>query len=63
MFSEQGGVCKICAIPPGEQELSVDHNHKTGQVRGLLCHMCNVYVGLFENADLAGIEAYLKEYE
>jgi hypothetical protein len=46
LFSEQGGVCAICGNPPkeGGRALHVDHNHKTGEVRGLLCHYCNRFL-------------------
>lgn len=39
----QGGYCYICrrANGLGEKRLSVDHDHKTGIVRGLLCLKCN----------------------
>lgn len=37
----QGGVCAICKKPPKKNRLSVDHNHKTGLTRGLLCWACN----------------------
>lgn len=39
----QGGRCAICRKPQGREKkrLAVDHNHKTGQIRGLLCGMCN----------------------
>ena len=40
----QGGVCAICGLPPKSVRLSVDHNHKTGLVRGLLCWQCNKFV-------------------
>ena len=50
ILESQGGVCAIC----GEKEkrkgsngsLCVDHCHSTNQVRGLLCHKCNVLLGL-----------------
>jgi hypothetical protein len=44
----QGGVCAICrrAPRPGARLLAVDHHHKSGEVRGLLCSACNVWIGL-----------------
>lgn len=48
ILEEQNGVCYIC-----EQEdttaLAVDHNHKTKQVRGLLCRNCNRGLGLLQD--------------
>lgn len=44
LAAEQGGVCAICGssvLPGREKRLSVDHNHKTGKFRGLLCGGCN----------------------
>jgi hypothetical protein len=46
MVAEQGGICSICKRPPHTKGkngnmLLVDHDHKTGVVRGLLCHDCN----------------------
>jgi hypothetical protein len=53
MEAEQGGVCAICSRPEtrpdrsgNPQRLSVDHCHETGQVRGLLCHSCNITLGV-----------------
>lgn len=46
MYHTQGGVCAICSKPPIKTRLSVDHNHDTGQVRGLLCRPCNSVLGL-----------------
>lgn len=41
----QGGVCAVCGKPPkAGARLVVDHSHKTGLVRGLLCHYCNLRV-------------------
>ncbi len=41
LLASQDGVCAICGNPPKKRRLSVDHNHRTGQVRGLLCFRCN----------------------
>lgn len=42
---EQHSSCAICGGNNKGRPLSVDHNHKTGQVRGLLCHACNYGIG------------------
>lgn len=42
LFILQQGGCKICHKPPKpNKNLHVDHDHKTGEVRGLLCYYCN----------------------
>lgn len=42
IYEFQGGRCYICRRATGvRKRLSVDHDHKTGLVRGLLCTMCN----------------------
>ena len=41
LLSSQGGGCAICGNPPKTRRLAVDHCHKTGAVRGLLCKSCN----------------------
>ncbi len=49
IFEAQKGVCAICGKsqnPKHRWLLGVDHDHKTNQVRGLLCHKCNVILGL-----------------
>jgi hypothetical protein len=52
MFESQGGVCAVCARPETRLNrsgdiapLAVDHNHNTGEVRGLLCRDCNIAIG------------------
>lgn len=46
MLVEQKGVCAICkGLPNGAGRYHVDHNHKTGEVRGLLCYRCNALLG------------------
>lgn len=34
-----------CAVCGSVQDLEIDHNHETGEVRGTLCHGCNVAIG------------------
>lgn len=47
----QKGLCPICLIRPvflnGGQYVHVDHCHKTGKFRGVLCHTCNTGLGKF----------------
>lgn len=46
----QGGVCYICQRATGKtKRLTVDHDHKTGMVRGLLCSTCNTILGHFRD--------------
>jgi hypothetical protein len=46
LLESQGGVCKICRRKsPQGKRLSVDHDHNTGRVRGLLCNPCNLVLG------------------
>lgn len=51
LLIEQKGVCGVCEQPETKIQhgairmLSVDHNHKTGAVRGLLCGNCNLAIG------------------
>jgi hypothetical protein len=49
MSKAQGGRCAICNRPPTPtRRLAVDHCHKTGKIRALLCHVCNNHLGIFE---------------
>jgi hypothetical protein len=46
MLESQGGKCAICGRPaPADRTLDVDHDHKTNEVRGLLCTSCNRMLG------------------
>jgi len=62
---EQNFGCAICGITEEETKKSfcVDHDHKTGKVRGLLCNNCNHGLGLFKDNTLFLARAinYLKE--
>lgn len=50
MLQEQDSVCKLCRKPAHSgSRLAVDHNHESGEVRGLLCLSCNQLIGKIEN--------------
>ena len=52
MFCEQGGKCAICGRDNWGGRYNtpyVDHDHKTGFVRGLLCYYCNISSGLIND--------------
>jgi hypothetical protein len=46
-YKELKGYCPLCK--KWYKRLAVDHNHKTGEVRGLLCISCNRVLGYFED--------------
>lgn len=52
IFKKQEGRCSICNCHQHYQRLSVDHDHKTGMVRGLLCTNCNRGLGRFFDSAL-----------
>jgi hypothetical protein len=63
MCEEQGGLCKICGNPPGSrQRLAVDHDHDTGEVRGLLCTPCNAQLGWYER-NRGAVHSYLERVD
>jgi len=47
IFDSQNGKCSICGSSNSGRtgNFCIDHNHKTGKVRGLLCHNCNLMIG------------------
>ena len=62
-LKEQNYCCAICNRNRDifKRNLSVDHNHKTGEVRGLLCVICNTNVGVVEDK-LEMIQKYLNKH-
>jgi hypothetical protein len=53
ILAEQGGVCAICGRSPKPgKRFAVDHDHKTGLVRGLLDYVCNRRVISARGADI-----------
>ena len=68
MSEEQNHCCAICNTHVDEARIHnntfcVDHNHKTGEVRGLLCHYCNTALGKLQDnpALLRAAADYLEE--
>lgn len=43
------GGCSICGARPEDSKLDVDHDHKTGKVRGILCRSCNLALGMLKD--------------
>jgi hypothetical protein len=70
MLESQNGVCAICnnfeieKNQYGIKRLSVDHNHQTGKIRGLLCTKCNTGLSFFKDKPDLLIKAnnYLVNY-
>ena len=61
MVDSQDGLCLICK---SREKLSVDHNHTTGHIRGLLCFKCNIALWIIEDqVRLDGAISYLKKFK
>jgi hypothetical protein len=57
ILAKQNGCCAICESGQADVKgkkinFHVDHCHTTGKVRGLLCHSCNVTIGLMKDSPL-----------
>jgi len=64
MLEQQDHRCKICGIhESNKNKFNVDHDHKTGQIRGILCRNCNQGLGFFKDDISLFVKAvtYLKE--
>ena len=70
MLDAQKGCCKLCDFDFGSSKPSgrgkhrtytIDHDHKTGRIRGLLCHQCNINIGYYEK-NVVGKEEAFKHY-
>lgn len=63
LLTTQNGCCAICKDKP-QRRLSVDHCHTTDTVRALLCHSCNVVLGLVKESPerLEACAQYLRQH-
>jgi hypothetical protein len=63
LFEKQGECCSICKTKsPNKNQWCTDHDHATGQVRGILCHHCNRALGLLgdSSSNLLSALEYLR---
>jgi hypothetical protein len=64
LYQSQGGRCAIylCRATGRTKRLAVDHNHKTGEVRGLLCGVHNQLIGYNQDSPevFDSLAAYLR---
>lgn len=67
---EQNNCCAICRLPENQSggkhnKLLVDHNHKTGRIRGLLCDRCNRAAGFVRDSPTIAeaLSKYLREVD
>lgn len=66
MLEKQGGTCLFCdRTPRPNRFFDVDHSHKNGRVRGLLCNEHNRAVGIIEKnvALLSDMLTYIEKYD
>lgn len=66
LIDKHGNFCAICKKPGTtfKKRLSVDHNHKTGTIRGLLCYRCNKFIlGRHSIDTTSAIMEYLLKYD
>jgi hypothetical protein len=64
MEDRQSNLCAICGKPPKGRVLHIDHCHRSGKVRALLCGSCNMILGLANDDQeiLMKALAYLREH-
>jgi hypothetical protein len=62
-MASQQGVCAVCHLSSAKR-LAVDHCHTTKQTRDLLCHRCNLALGLLEDSETLALAlaSYLNKW-
>jgi hypothetical protein len=65
ILKEQKGVCAVCGRKEKNKSLAVDHDHKTGKIRGLLCGRCNPALGFLQESPklIKKILEYINKYK
>lgn len=66
LIEKHGDKCAMCKKPSSafKKRLSVDHNHSSGKIRGLLCYRCNKFkVGRQTIESCGDVLKYLLEYD
>lgn len=58
LYVEQMGRCAICLDECDRDKIHIDHNHETGEVRGLLCGSCNRAIGYLKDNPLVVFRAF-----
>jgi hypothetical protein len=59
LHDRAGGRCEICDVQLPIGKACLDHCHQTGEIRGVLCHRCNVALGWFNDSTRNLMSAYL----
>ena len=61
LLRQQGDVCAICGGGPTTRKgFHIDHDHQTGEIRGLLCHRCNTELEVVESGRYEKMVQYLQ---
>jgi len=66
LIDKYGNQCAICEKPRSafKKNLAIDHNHKSGKIRGLLCYRCNKFIlGRQTLETVKKMLAYLLKYD
>ena len=51
MINFKNAKCHICESNfSSQKDLSIDHNHTSGEIRGILCNSCNYFIGGFNES-------------
>ena len=67
MIAKRNGLCDICKSPEpgGKGNFHLDHDHTTGEIRGILCAKCNLGIGSLQDSIeiLEAAANYLAKFE